>query len=40
MRSLPQDLCVGRARDVIDGDVEILLADAVMAVDHAGPAPG
>ena len=35
-----QDLGVGQARGVIDGDVQVFPADAVVAVDHAGAAAG
>ena len=35
-----EDLGVGQARGVIDGDVQVFPADAAVAVDHAGPAAG
>jgi hypothetical protein len=35
-----QDLGVRQARGVIDRDVQVLPADATVAVDHAGPAAG
>ena len=35
-----QDLGVGQARGVIDGDVQVFPADAAVAVDHAGAAAG
>jgi hypothetical protein len=35
-----QDRGIGQARGVIDGDVQVFPADAVVAVDHAGSAAG